>query len=46
MALGWKPGPHFGPILEAVQTAQLEGTLTTREEAIAWVRYNYPQQPA
>ena len=46
MALGWKPGPHFGPVLEAVQTAQLEGALTTTEEALAWVRQNYPQQPA
>jgi poly(A) polymerase len=42
MALGWKPGPHFGPILEAVQTAQLEGTLTTAEEAIAWIKANHP----
>jgi len=41
MGLGWKPGPHFGPVLEAVQTAQLEGTLTTTEEAIAWVKQNY-----
>ncbi len=42
MALGWKPGPHFGPVLEAVQTAQLEGTLTTSEEALAWIKANYP----
>ena len=42
MALGWKPGPHFGPILEAVQTAQLEGTLTTTEGAIAWIKANHP----
>jgi len=42
MALGWKPGPHFGPVLEAVQTAQLEGTLTTTEEAIAWIKANHP----
>ena len=41
MALGWKPGPHFGPVLEAVQTAQLEGTLSTTEEAIEWVKKNY-----
>lgn len=41
MALGWKPGPHFGPVLEAVQTAQLEGTLTTSEEALAWIKANY-----
>jgi len=46
MALGWKPGPHFGPVLEAVQTAQLEGTLATPEQAIAWVRANYPAQPS
>lgn len=46
MALGWKPGPHFGPVLEAVQTAQLEGTLTTTEEALAWIRQNHPQPPA
>ena len=43
MALGWKPGPQFGPVLEAVQTAQLEGTLTSPEQALAWVRENFPQ---
>jgi poly(A) polymerase len=42
IALGWKPGPHFGPILEAVQTAQLEGTLTTPEQALAWIKQNHP----
>ncbi|MFZ4483311.1 MAG: CCA tRNA nucleotidyltransferase [Chthoniobacterales bacterium] len=42
MALGWKPGPRFGPVLEAVQTAQLEGTLTSPEQALAWVRENFP----
>ena len=42
MALGWKPGPHFGNVLEAVQTAQLEGTLTTTEQALAWVKENFP----
>jgi putative nucleotidyltransferase with HDIG domain len=44
MALGWKPGPHFGPILEAVQTAQLEGTLTTKEDALAWIQSNPPSE--
>lgn len=34
---GWKPGPAFGKILEAVQTQQLEGTLTSREDALKWV---------
>lgn len=38
LALGWKPGPKIGEILEAVQTRQLEGALTTRDEALAFVR--------
>ena len=43
LALGWQPGPHFGPVLEAVQTAQLEGTLTESAEALDWVKNNFPQ---
>ena len=38
IALGFKPGPIFGQILEAVETRQLEGTLCDRDEAIAWVK--------
>lgn len=41
IALGWTPGPHFGPILESVQTAQLEGTITTPEQALAWIKENH-----
>jgi len=41
IALGLKPGPHFGEILEAVETQQLEGTLRGREEALAWVKSNW-----
>ncbi len=41
IALGWRPGPKFKEVLEAVQTRQLEGTLTKREEALAWVRGEY-----
>lgn len=37
IALGLVPGPRFKEILDAVQSRQLEGTLTTREEALAWV---------
>jgi putative nucleotidyltransferase with HDIG domain len=37
IALGMKPGPEFGEILEAVETLQLEGALKTREEALDWV---------
>jgi poly(A) polymerase len=38
IALGLKPGPSFGEILEAVETRQLEGALKDREEALEWVR--------
>src|SRR5437660_2770235 len=41
IALGLKPGPKFGEILEAVETRQLEGTLGTREEALEWVKREY-----
>ncbi len=42
IALGLKPGPRFGEILEAVETLQLEGTLRDREEALLWVKQKYP----
>lgn len=41
IAMGMKPGPLFGKILEAVETRQLEGTFRDREEALAWVRQEY-----
>jgi poly(A) polymerase len=41
IALGLKPGPKFGDILEAVETRQLEGMLKTREEALEWVKREY-----
>ena len=41
IALGLKPGPRFGEILEAVETRQLEGSLRTREEALDWVKREY-----
>ena len=43
IALGLKPGPRFGEILEAVETRQLEGNLRTREEALGWVQREYAQ---
>jgi poly(A) polymerase len=42
IALGLKPGPKFGEILEAVETQQLEGALRDREEALEWVKTEYP----
>lgn len=38
IALGLAPGPQFKEILEAVQSRQLEGTLTDRDAALAWVK--------
>ncbi len=40
MQRGWKAGKDIGRVLTAVQTLQLEGTLTTKEEALAWVDAN------
>ena len=37
IALGWKPGKKFADVLQAVQTRQLEGTLTSREEGLDWI---------
>ena len=34
---GYQPGPEFGVWLEELYNAQLEGRLTTLEEALAWV---------
>jgi poly(A) polymerase len=42
---GWTPGPQFRTVLQAVEDAQLEGALHTREEAISFVETNFPQQP-
>lgn len=39
--LGWQPGKQLGTILTAVQNAQLEGLITTREEALEWVRNHH-----
>jgi poly(A) polymerase len=41
IALGLKPGPRFGEILEAAETRQLEGTLRNREEALEWLKREY-----
>ena len=40
--LGYRPGPTFREILSAVEDQQLEGTLTSREAALAFVKGNYP----
>lgn len=37
IALGHPPGPAFARVLSDLQTLQLEGTLSTREDALAWL---------
>lgn len=41
IGLGWKPGPRFREVLDAVQTRQLEGLLASRGEALAWIQSEY-----
>jgi poly(A) polymerase len=41
LALGLKPGPKIGKILEAVETRQLEGALRDRDEALEWVKKEF-----
>ncbi len=39
---GYEPGPRFKEILSAVEDAQLEGRLTTRDAALEYVRQEFP----
>jgi poly(A) polymerase len=39
--LGYRPGPIFKAILDAVEEAQLNGTLQTREDALQLVRARF-----
>ncbi len=43
ISLGWTPGPTFTAILHDAQSLQLEGTLTTKDQAIAWAKTQSPQ---
>jgi poly(A) polymerase len=40
--MGYVPGPHFQRILTSVEDAQLEGLLQSRDQAVLFVRRNYP----
>jgi len=42
IAAGYVPGPRFGEILEAVEDAQLEGRLLSREDALEFVKNKFP----
>jgi len=45
IALGFRPGPPFKAILEAVEEAQLNGKLSTRDEAVRLVRESFSALP-
>ena len=42
IAAGYRPGPAFRPILQAVEEAQLEGEIRTPEEAMRLVLERFP----
>jgi poly(A) polymerase len=42
IAAGYEPGPRFKEILDAVEDAQLDGKLTSREGAIEYVLHEFP----
>jgi poly(A) polymerase len=41
ISLGFRPGPEFKEILNAAEDAQLDGQMSTHEDALLWVRKNY-----
>jgi poly(A) polymerase len=46
IAAGYLPGPNFRPMLHAAEDAQLEGAITTPEEALALLRTQFGPPPA
>jgi putative nucleotidyltransferase with HDIG domain len=42
LAMGYTPGPRFREILAVVEDAQLEGSITSREQAVELVRRQFP----
>lgn len=43
LQMGFRPGPALGRILDEVYDLQLEESLTTREQALDWVREHHAQ---
>ena len=41
IAMGFSPGPLFHDILKAVEEAQLEGAISSKEQAVEWVARKY-----
>ena len=44
LAAGWTSGPHLKDVLDSVQDEQLEGRLTSTDQALAWVQARYSVQ--
>jgi poly(A) polymerase len=42
IAAGYQPGPRFKEILEAVEDGQLENRLHSKEEAMEFIRHQFP----
>ena len=42
IAAGYKPSPQFKAMLTLAEDAQLEGTITTRDQALTLVRQHFP----
>ncbi len=45
IAAGYRPGPKFKSMLEAAEDAQLEGEVTTSEQALALIRRHFGTPP-
>ncbi len=45
IALGYQPGPRFKEILRAVEDAQLEGEVKSKDEALTLARRQFPLPP-
>ena len=46
IAIGLKPGPQFKSILKEIEDQQLDGALSSRDEAMDYVRARYAPAPA
>jgi poly(A) polymerase len=42
--MGFVPGPQFSRILSAVNEAQLDGRLATRDQALSWIREQFGER--
>ena len=44
IACGYQPGPRMGQILRAVEDARLEGQVSSKDDALAWVEERFPEK--